>query len=292
MRGRERAELALMLGPYLVGLGALVLVPAAASFWLAFHEYDLLTPARWVGLGNFRELWEDDVFRTSLRNSLTFVAAAVPIRLVAALALGLLLAQGFRGVAAARTAVYLPTAVPDVAFALVWLWILNPLYGPLNLVLQSVGAPTPAWLTDPSSARWAIVLMTAFTLGEGFVLVLAVRAALPRELFELAAVEGAGPFRTLTGITLPLLAPALVLLLLRDTILSFQLNFVPALVLTDGGPPPYATTYLPLFVYRNGFEYLRYGYAAAATLVLFALTLVVVWAQWRVLRRWRVAAVV
>jgi multiple sugar transport system permease protein len=281
-----------MLGPYLVGLGALVLVPAAASFWLAFHEYDLLTPARWVGLGNFRELWEDDVFRTSIRNSLTFVAAAVPIRLVAALALGLLLARGFRGAAAARTAVYLPTAVPDVAFALIWLWILNPLYGPLNLTLGALGAPTPAWLTDPSSARWAVVLMTAFTLGEGFVLVLAVRAALPRELFELAAVEGAGPFRTLTGITLPLLAPALVLLLLRDTILSFQLNFVPALVLTDGGPPPYATTYLPLFVYRNGFEYLRYGYAAAATLVLFALTLVVVWAQWRLLRRWRVAAAV
>jgi multiple sugar transport system permease protein len=281
-----------MLGPYLVGLGALVLVPAAASFWLAFHEYDLLTPARWVGLGNFRELWDDDVFRTSLRNSLTFVAAAVPIRLVAALALGLLLARGFRGAAGARTAVYLPTAVPDVAYALIWLWILNPLYGPLNLTLGALGAPTPAWLTDPSSARWAVILMTAFTLGEGFVLVLAVRAALPRELFELAAVEGAGPFRTLTGITLPLLAPALVLLLLRDTILSFQLNFVPALVLTDGGPPPYATTYLPLFVYRNGFEYLRYGYAAAATLVLFALTVAVVWAQWRLLRRWRLAAAV
>jgi ABC-type sugar transport system permease subunit len=103
------------------------------------------------------------------------------------------------------------------------------------------------------------------------VLVLAVRAGLPRELYELAAVEGAGPWRVLTGITLPLLAPALVLLLLRDTIFSFQLNFVPALILTDGRPPPYATTYLPLFVYRNGFEYLRYGYAAA--LLLFALTL-------------------
>ena len=281
-----------MLGPYLVGLGALVLVPAAATFWLAFHEYDLLTPARWLGLGNFRELWEDDVFWISLENSIGFVAASVPIRIVGALAFGLLLARGFRGVAAARTSIYLPTAVPDVAYALLWLWILNPLYGPLNVTLGWLGAPTPAWLTDPASARWAVILMTAFTLGEAFVIVLAVRAAVPRELYELAAVEGASPWRVLLGITLPLLAPALVLLTLRDTIFSFQLNFVPALILTDGGPPPYATTYLPLFVYRNGFEYLRYGYASAAALVLFALTLGVVWVQWRLLTRWRAAAAV
>jgi multiple sugar transport system permease protein len=279
-----------MLGPYLLGLGALVFVPAAASLWLAFTEYDLLTSARWVGLDNFRELWEDDVFWISLENSLTFVAAAVPIRVLGALALGLLLARGFRGAAAARTSVYLPTAIPDVAYALLFLWILNPLYGPLNLTLERLGAPTPSWLTDPRSARWAIVIMMAFTLGEAFVIVLAVRAGIPRELYELAAVEGASAWRVVTGITLPLLAPALVLLTLRDTILSFQLNFVPALILTNGGPPPYATTYLPLFVYRNGFEYLRYGYAAAASVLLFAVTLAVVWAQWRLLKRWRMAA--
>jgi multiple sugar transport system permease protein len=88
-------------------------------------------------------------------------------------------------------------------------------------------------------------------------------------------------------VTLPLIAPALALLLLRDTIFTFQLNFVPALILTNGGPPPYATTYLPLFVYREGFEYLRYGYAAAATLVMFGITAAIVWVQWLVLRRWR-----
>ena len=132
--------------------------------------------------------------------------------------------------------------------------------------------------------------MTVFTLGESFVIVLAVRASIPNELYDMAAVEGAAPWRITAGITLPLLAPALVLLTLRDTIFSFQLNFVPALILTDGGPPLYATTYLPLFVYRNGFEYLRYGYASAAALLLFVLTLVVVWVQWRLLKRWRVAA--
>jgi multiple sugar transport system permease protein len=284
---RDRLELVAMLAPYLVGLGGLVFVPAAVTLWLAFTEYDLLRAPDWIGLGNFRELWRDDVFWTALRNSLSFVAWAVPIRLAGALALGLLLYRGFRAVGTARTAVYLPTAVPDIAWALVWLWIFNPLYGPLNLTLDRLGAPSPAWLSDPGSARWAVIIMTAFTLGEAFVVVLAVRAALPRELYELAAVEGAGAWWALTRITLPLIAPALVLLLLRDTIFTFQLNFVPALILTGGGPPPYATTYLPLFVYREGFEYLRYGYAAAATLVMFGVTAAIVWVQWLLIRRWR-----
>jgi multiple sugar transport system permease protein len=93
-------------------------------------------------------------------------------------------------------------------------------------------------------------------------------------------------------ITLPVMAPTLLLLLFRDTIFSFQANFVPALIVTDGGPPPYATTYLPLFIYRNAFEYLRYGYAAAATLVMFVVTAVIVIIQYRIVRRWRKAFIV
>ena len=107
----------------------------------------------------------------------------------------------------------------------------------------------------------------------------------PDELYELAAVEDA-TWWTFRRVTFPLIAPVLLLLFLRDWILSFQLSFVPALIVTDGGPPPHATTYLPLFVYRTGFEYLRYGYVAAATLVMLALTVVVVLLQWRIFRRW------
>jgi multiple sugar transport system permease protein len=106
----------------------------------------------------------------------------------------------------------------------------------------------------------------------------------------LAEIEGARAEYVFARVTLPLMAPALLLLLFRDTIFSFQANFVPALLIFDGGPPPYATTYLPLFVYTNAFEYLRYGYAAAATLVMFAVTAAIVLAQWRILRRWRVAS--
>ncbi len=291
---RRGHQLAWMLAPFVVGLLVLVAVPAGVTLALALTEYDLIRPARWVGLGNLRALLDDEVFAVAVRNSLLFVAVAVPLRLLGALGLALLLHRRSRAAAGARAAVVLPSVVPDVAYGLLWLWLLNPLYGPVNLLLRTggeggltvFGRTPPQWLTDPGDARAGIVLMSLFTLGEGFVVLLVARQALPAELYELAAVEDATGWDVFRRITLPLLAPVLVLLALRDAILSLQLNFVPALVVTDGGPPPYATTYLPLFVYRTGFEYLRYGYAAAATLVMLVLTALVVLAQWLLLRRW------
>jgi multiple sugar transport system permease protein len=281
-----------LLAPYLIGLAGLVALPALVTFGLALYDYDLLGTPDFVGIANFRELVDDEVFRISLRNSLAFILFAVPLRLLGALGLALLLHRRFRGAAAYRTSAYLPTAVPDIAYALLWLWILNPLYGPLNLLLGVVMDTPPHWLTDPADAQRAVVLMSLFQLGEGFIVLLAIRQSLPPELYELAALEGAKPLWVFTRLTLPLLAPTLLLLLFRDTIFSFQATFVPALIVTEGGPPPYATTYLPLFAYRNAFEYLRYGYAAAATVVMFAVTLAIVYAQYRVVRRWRHALTV
>lgn len=291
---RERRELLLMLAPFVVGLSVLVLAPAAVTLALSLTEYDLIGPARWVGLGNFRELVEDEVFRIALVNSLVFAAIAVPLRVLGALGLALMLHRRAAGVGAARTATMLPMIVPEVAWGLIWLWLFNPLYGPINILLRSggeggltiFGRLPPQWLTDPNDARAAIVLMSLFTIGEGVVLLLVARQSTPGELYELAAVEDATWWDVFRRVTFPLIAPVLLLLFLRDWILSFQLSFVPALIVTDGGPPPYATTYLPLFVYRTGFEYLRYGYAAAATLVMLALTVVVVLLQWRIFRRW------
>lgn len=291
----ERRQLALMLAPYLLGLTALVALPAAVTFGLALTEYDLLRTPRFLGLDNFRELWRDDVFGIAVRNSLVFAAIAVPLRLGAALGLALLLHRRFTGVGPARSAAVLPTVIPDIAYGLVWLWLFNPLYGPINLLLTwrgdgqgltAWGVQAPQWLTHPNDARAAIIVMSLFTIGEGFVILLVTRQGLPAELYDLAALEDATAWGIFRRITLPLLAPILLLLLARDTIFSLQATFVPALVVTDGGPPTYATTYVPLFVYRNAFEYLRYGYAAAATLVMFGLTALIVFAQWRVVRRW------
>lgn len=292
----ERRQIALMLAPYMLGLVALVALPALVTFALAFTEYDLLRSPSFVGLENFRGLLDDEIFGIALKNSLVFAAIAVPLRLVAALGLALLLHRRFTGVGGYRSAAVLPTVIPDIAYGLVWLWLFNPLYGPINLLLRVGGdSPTltawgvqpPQWLTHPNDARAAIIIMSLFTIGEGFVLLLVTRQGLPTELYDLAALEDATAWGVFRRITLPLMAPILLLLLARDTIFSLQLTFVPALVVTEGGPPPYSTTYVPLFVYRNAFEYLRYGYAASATVAMFLLTALIVWLQWRIVRRWR-----
>ena len=292
---RSRRQLALMLTPYLIGLVGLVLLPAVITLALAFTEYDLLRPPTWVGLGNFTALMDDPIFRVALTNSLVFALVAVPLRVLFALGLALLLHRRALGVGSARSAAMLPTAVPEIAYGLLWLWLLNPFYGPINQVLRTggengltmLGRTPPQWLTDPADARAAIIAMSLFTMGETFVVLLAARRALPRDVYEMAALEDATGWDVFRRVTLPLMAPVLGLLLLRDAVQSLHFTFVPALVVTDGGPPPYATTYLSLFVYRTGFEYLRYGYAAAATLIMILLTLAAVVLQWRLIRRYR-----
>ncbi|MGH9179938.1 MAG: carbohydrate ABC transporter permease [Acidimicrobiales bacterium] len=274
-----------MAAPFVLGVALLVAAPAVATVTLALFDYDLVRSPRFIGLDNFAELADDDVFRISLRNSMAFVALSVPLRLGGALAAALLLHRRTRLAAAGRTAVFLPSVVPDVAYGLVWLWLLNPLYGPVNVVLGAVGAPTPSWLTEPVAAQAAVVLIGAFQIGEGMVITLAARRSLPDELYETAVLEGYRPWALFRRITLPLLAPTLLLLAFRDVVHAFQSSFVPALVVTGGGPPPFSTTYLPLFVYRTGFEYLRYGYAAAATVVMLGVTALMIVAQWGVVRR-------
>ena len=176
--------------------------------------------------------------------------------------------------------------MPDVAYALLWLWILNPVYGPVAAALSSAGLQSSGLLTDPWVTRIAIAVMSAFQIGEGLIVALAARRSLPPSIYEAAAVDGASPFFTLTRVTLPLMAPALAVLALRDVILSFQLNFVPALIITEGGPR-LATTFVPLYVYRAAFTYFRFGYASALSVLLFAMTAAVVFVQYRLARRWR-----
>ncbi len=292
----ERRQVFLMLAPYVFGLVALVALPALVTFGLAFTEYDLIRSPNFNGLDNFRELLDDEIFGIALKNSLVFAAIAVPLRLVGALGLALLLHRRFTGVGTYRSSAALPTVIPDIAYGLVWLWLFNPLYGPINLLLRWQGdSPTttawgvqpPQWLTHPNDARAAIIIMSLFTIGEGFVILLVTRQGLPAELYDLAALEDATAWGVFRRVTLPLMAPILLLLFARDTIYSLQWTFVPALVVTEGGPPEFSTTYVPLFVYRNAFEFLRYGYASAATLVMFVLTALIVWLQWRIVRRWR-----
>jgi multiple sugar transport system permease protein len=284
---KDRVQLGLMLAPYLIGLCVLVILPAVAGFGLALTDYNALQPPRFAGLANFRDLIDDEVFRIAVANSLFYIALAVPLRLIGALLTARLLLRPMRGTNVFRASIYLPTVIPDMAWALIWLWILNPLYGPLNQLLAFLGMTGPAWMSDQTSARLAIVLMMSWQIGEGFVVCLASLQNVPRDLLDQAAIDGSSPWRVFWNVTLPSIAPALLILLFRDTIFSFQANFVPALIVGRGGGPDYATMYLPMYIYNTAFGYLRFGYAAAMTCAMYVLSGLVLWLQYRMAVHWQ-----
>jgi multiple sugar transport system permease protein len=276
------------LAPYAVAVAVLIALPAALNIGYAFTDHTGLTrDPQFVGLANVRRLLSDDFFWDSLEASLFHVALSVPVRLLAAVGLGLLLAAPRPGGRWFRTAVYLPTVIPDVALAVLFLWLLNPLYGPLNQLLGLFGHPGFTWLAEPTTARVAVVLMLTFPIGEAFVVVLAARRMLDGRLYEAAALEGCGPFGQLRRLTLPLLAPVLVLLAVRDTILTLQVNFVPAYVLTDGRPAN-ATRYLPVYIFDQAFEFSGFAYGALLTIVLMLISAAIIVVLLLSARRWRV----
>ena len=285
MTATERKALWLA-APLVLAATALVLGPAVATLVLAFTDWDALGSPRFNGLANLYKLLQDPLFWKSLGNSALVAAIGGPLRLAVALGLALLLMRQRRGVHTARALTYLPSVVPDIAYALLWLWMLNPIYGPLGLGLRALGLPSEEWLLSPLGAQLSVVLLALFQVGEVYVVLLAARRELPAELYELCQMEGVSAWATFRRVTLPLLTPTLLFLAARDVAWSLQFSFVPALVITKGGPQN-ATLFLPLYAYQNGFEFFRFGYAAMLSAAMFLMTLAMVWVQWRVLRRWK-----
>ena len=273
-----RLKLWLMLVPFLIGGIILVFMPILATIGLSFTQYDIFSPPQWIGFTNFQNFISDLRFKNALYNSLWFGAIAVPLRVTGAFLLAILLNQNGRSFSIARATVYLPTITPEVAYAMVWLLFLNPGFGPINLALKTIGLPEVAWLQEAFTARGSIVVMWFFQLGEGFVIMLAMLQTIPRQIFESAALDGANRLQVFRRLLVPLMMPAILLLTFRDTALSFQGTFIPGLITTGTGPY-YATFFLPHYIIDESFGLFKYGYGAAATTVLFMVTLLFIGVQ-------------
>lgn len=287
MRRRPSYDLGLqlLLLPFLVGVVALVLVPAVVTAGFAFTRYDGLSPARFVGLDTFRQLFAYSEFSRALRATAVFLALAVPLRVLGGLGLALLLHRRERLAVPGRVGAYLPTVLPDACTALVFLWVVNPVYGPVAVVARALDSTPGPILLDPLGARLTIVAIAVFSLGEGFLVTLAARREVPPVLYEMARLEGARGVGLLRRVTLPSLAPVLGLLTARDLVTSMQLVVVPVLLLTRGGPLG-STKLLPVLAYERGFRELKFGDGAAIALLLLVLTAAVVAVQFRMLRRY------
>lgn len=258
--------------PYLVGSALLVLAPLALAVALAFTDYFGFVAPEFTGADNLARVASDRMFWDALGVSAFVAVVVVPLRLLLAVGAALLLARR-RGARTAigRAATYLPSVIPDAAWALLWLWLLNPLYGPLPALLGAVGLPDPGFLTTPWGARLGLVLVMVFQVGEAFVVAMAARLAIPPHLHETIETEGGSPWFAMTRVTLPLMAPVVLVLAVRDMVVVVQNAFVPALLVTDGGPAN-ATVTAPLLIYRRAFEYGELGYASTLSVTLLVLT--------------------
>ncbi|HHY98227.1 MAG TPA: sugar ABC transporter permease [Firmicutes bacterium] len=253
--------------PWLLGFAIWTLGPMIASLIFAFTDYDMVTPPRWIGMGNLRELIRDPLIVHSLKVTTLYAVASVPLNICLGLILAMLLNSKIRGLRWYRTGYYLPSVLSGVAAALLWRWIFSPDFGLFNLVLSWFGIKGPAWLADERWALPALVIMSLWGVGGGMIIYLAGLQGIPTELYEAAEVDGAGLLAKTFHVTIPMMSPVIFYQLVMGVIGSLQV-FTQGYIITAGGPHN-ATLFYMLHLYRNAFEYFRMGYASVMAWVLF-----------------------
>ena len=243
-------------------------LPVLGALALSFTDYDILTPPSWAGLGNYTRLFDDDTFITSLKNIIGYCLMFVPLMIVLSLLLALALNSRLPGMTIFRTIYFIPVVTSPVAAATVWAWMLNGHYGVINEALRLIGIDGPAWLGDPGTAMISIVLVTLWQgVGSNMLIYLAGLQGVPDYLYEAAALDGAGRWRSFLHITWPSLRTTTFFVTTLSLIGAFQL-FDQAYVMTKGGPGQ--ATLTPVYqIYETGFNRLQMGYASAQAFSLF-----------------------
>jgi len=272
--------------PTIIGFFVFILGPVIASFLLGFTEWDLLTPPKWIGLENYRVmLFDTPLFWTTLRNALYYTVLYVPGAVILPLFVAVLMNQQLRGVTIYRSIYFLPVVTSTVAVALVWQWLYNPEFGPINYALKLVGIKGPAWIASPQWAMPALVVMSVWqVVGYNMVIYLAGLQSIPEEYYEAAQIDGATRWRQFFHITVPLISPTIFFILIISIIGSLQV-FEQTYILTQGGPA-YATLTIAFYIYQQAFQFFHMGFGAALSYVLFVIILLLTLIQFWVQRRW------
>ncbi|MDI7274649.1 MAG: sugar ABC transporter permease [Anaerolineae bacterium] len=276
--------------PWIISLLVFTAYPMLASFYFAMTDYSVLNPPVWTGLQNFRVMFtKDPLYWKSVYNSAYYALLAVPLQMIVALGLALMLNQKVRGIGVYRTVYYLPSLMPTVAGTLLWMLILNPRHGLLNLGLHALGLPKLGWLSSAAWSKPGLVLMAVWT-GSGWIMLifLAALKEIPESLHEAAMIDGANAWQRFFAVTLPLLTPAIFFNLVMEIIGSFQV-FASALIAGGSGQtagPLNSLLMYMLHLYRYAFRYFDMGYASAMALALFAFLVVITMALVRSSGSW------
>ncbi|MBI2939429.1 MAG: sugar ABC transporter permease [Chloroflexi bacterium] len=272
--------------PWVIGFLVFILGPLLAAIYLSLTEFNIVRAPRFVGFANYEKiLGRDDLFWTSLVNTLYFTIFSVPLGIIGSLLCAVLLNQKLKAQALFRTLFFIPSITPVVAATLVWIWIFQPDFGLLNYALSLAGITGPKWFGNPDWSKPALILMALWTIGGGRMLIfLAGLQGVPVEFYEAAVVDGATSWHKFWHITLPMISPAMFFNLVLAIISSFQV-FTVAYVGTNGGPVD-STLFYVLYLFRRAFQFFEMGYAAALAWILFLILLVFTYLQFRSASRW------
>jgi len=274
------------ISPWMVGFAVFIAIPVGLSLYYSFCDYALTSPDRqplWIGLENYRQMMHDELFWKSLGNTLYYAALALPAGLAVSLGLALLLNAEVRGQTIYRAIIFLPSLVPAIAAAMIWLWMYNSRLGLLNFLLAKIGISGPDWLGE-ALAMPALALMSLWSAGNTVIIFLAGLQDVPRELLEAAQIDGAGPWRRLSAVILPALAPVIFYNLIVGIIGAFSILTVP-FTMTQGGPNN-ATYFYTMYSYDQAFRYLHMGYAGALAWVQLLVILLLTAIAFLSARKW------
>lgn len=268
----KRAWPYLFILPWTIGFLVFTLGPLVLSFVMSFFDWSITGTPKFRGLGNYIEMFTtDDQALKSLSISLKYAAIFVPLNMIIALVLAMLISQPVKGAKFFRTIFYIPAVISGVAVSIIFGWLLNGNYGVINYLLSLLGIDGPQWLVDPKWAIIAVIFASAFGVGSMMLIFYTDIKNIPIDLYEAAAIDGAGPVRQFFNITLPMITPTILFNLITSIISSFQ-QVTLVMLLTNGGPMK-STYFYGLMTYNNAFKFHKLGYASANAWVMFIIIL-------------------
>lgn len=277
----------LFASPWIFGLLAFWIYPTVASAYYSFTKYNGVKDAIWVGLANYIELFtKDGDFVAAVNNTVYFAVVSIPLAIVLAFGLALMLNAKIRGQVVYRTIYFLPTLVPEVALALVWIFIFTPHNGLIAAPFRAFGSRGPCWLTCAAWAKPTLVLLALWIIGQQIILYLAGLQDVPQDLYDAADVDGANFLSKFRNVTLPILTPVIFFHLITSVIGALNFFAIPYIMTGGTGFPANTTLFYSIYLYKTGFQYLEMGYASAMAWLLFMFTLVVTLIIFRSARLW------
>lgn len=284
---KEWGEGYLFIAPLLFGIFVFYIFPFIQNFWFSFNEVNKFNVATFYGLNNYLEMCKDKELWKALGNTLLYVGVTVPLGLMLSLFVAALLNTKIKGTSFYRTIYFLPSVTMSAAVAMVWKWIYNEQYGLLNAAMKALGFAPHGWITDPKTALFMVMLVGIWgTVGYNMIILLAGMQGISRSYYEAASVDGASGIHQFFKITVPMLSPTIFFVMITSIISGFQVFDTIYMMIGKTNTAYRSTQTLVMMFYRNAFDYGHKGYAAAISILIFSIIMLVTVIQMIGQKKW------